>query len=192
MRWGLLPFTAWVAFGAVNAVGAQSLNPGPPGPFVVDVRGATSGVPSAAGFFPSLPSGAIVPGRGFGGAAGAHVHLLPIGSARLGLGADVMFVRGTTPDATSTLLTVAPQVSVNFGTSDGWSYLSAGIGAARLAFEPGDVAERVRSINFGGGARWFLGPRLGIGFDVRVHRMAAGDATPSASAVSLGVGLSVK
>ena len=192
MWWTVIPFTACVAVGIVSTAGAQSLTPGPPGPYVVDVRGATSGVPSAAGFFPSLPSGAVVPGRGFGGLAGAHVYLLPIGPARLGLGADVMFVRGTTPDATSTMATIAPQVSVNFGTSDGWSYLSAGVGTARLAFDPGDVSERVRSINLGGGARWFLGPRLGIGFDVRLHRMAAGESTPSASAVSLGVGLALK
>jgi hypothetical protein len=171
--------------------GAQTLNPGPPGPFVVDVRGASSGVPSGLDFTPGLTTGATVPTRGFGAGIGGHVYLVRIGPARMGIGADVMVVRGSTADVSSTLTTVAPQLSLNFGTSDGWSYLSAGPGVARYRLDPG-LSSSVRSVNFGGGARWFLGPRLGIGFDVRVHKLRAGELTPSATAASVAVGLSLK
>ena len=174
---------------------AQALEPGPPGPFVVDVRGVTSGVPTGESFFPTLPAGAVVPSRGFGGSVGVHVYALRIGPARLGIGADALFARGSTVDASSTLTTVAPQLSLNFGTSDGWSYLSTGVGATRIDVEPGSSAT-VRTVNIGGGARWFLGPHLGVGFDVRFHRMAAGgepgSETPASMAVALGVGVSVK
>ena len=182
----------------VSATGAaaQSLNPGPPGPFVFDLRGVTSGVPSGAAFYPGLPDGATVPTRGFGGGVGGHVYAGHVGAARLGLGAEFLVARGSTPDARSMLMTVAPQLSFNFGTSDGWSYLSAGVGAARISLDPGRVAATVRSINYGGGARWFLRPRLGLGFDVRFHRMAAGGKagaeTPASTAMSVSVGFSVK
>jgi hypothetical protein len=188
---------SWVALGFVleASVAAQTLAPGPPGPFVLDVRLVTSGVPSGEAFYAGLPEGATVPTRGFGVNVGGHVFPLGIGPARLGFGADVMIARGSTVDASATLTTVAPQLSANFGTADGWSYLSAGVGAARVSVDPG-VSATVRSINAGGGARWFLGPHLGIGFDVRFHMMAAGEDSvveiPETTSVSLAVGVSVK
>lgn len=180
------------ALGFASQAAAQSLNPGPPGPFVFDIRGATSGIPSSAALFPGLATGASVPTRGFGGNFGSHVYALRIGPARLGLGVDLSFVRGSTVDASSTLVAVDPQVSFNFGTSDGWSSLSAGLGVARVSGDPGGVSDTVRSFNWGGGARWFLGPHLGFTFDVRVHHLAASDVLPKATAVSAGVGLSLK
>jgi hypothetical protein len=54
------------------------------------------------------------------------------------------------------------------------------------------VSDTVRSINWGGGARWFLGPHLGIGFDVRVHHLAGSEVLPKATAVSAAAGLSLK
>jgi hypothetical protein len=173
---------------------AQTLNPGPPGPFVIDVRGVTSGVPGD-GFFATLGTGSLVPTRGYGGSLGAHVYAFGLGPARFGAGVDVMFARGTSVDAASTLVDVAPQISANFGSSDGWSYLSAGVGRARIDLDPGG-STTVGSVNYGGGARWFLGPHLGIGFDLRVHRLASGTigthVTPTASAFAATVGFSIK
>jgi hypothetical protein len=171
---------------------AQSLNPGPPGPFVIDVRGATSGVPNSEALFPELPAGASVPTRGFGLGVGGHVYAIRVGPARLGLGVDVMVARGSTVDASSRLVTVDPQVSINFGTADGWSYLSAGAGVAKVNANPGDVSDTVSSINWGGGARWFLGPHLGVGFDIRIRTFKAGDFTPKGTSVAIGAGLSMK
>jgi hypothetical protein len=178
--------------GIAAPVAAQSLSPGPPGPYVVDLRGVTSGVPTGPAFYPNTPVETVVPGRGFGVSVGGHVYAGGFSGARLGVGADVMLARGSTTDASSTLRTVSPQLSLNFGSSDGWSYVGVGMGAARLGVEPGEVAATVRTIHFGGGARWFVGPRLGVGFDLRVHRLAAGADTPATTDVTVGVGLSFK
>ena len=158
--------------------------------FVIDVRGATSGVPSDAGFYPAtLPEGVLIPARGFGGEIGASVYAGRLGPARLGIGASGMLVRATQDGGTSlTLRVLAPQVSANFGTGNGWSYISggAGIGGVSAAFDPGGDVERAtrRSgrlivINVGGGARWFFTRRMGFTFDLRLHRLGAdGDAAP--------------
>jgi len=170
---------------------AQSINPGPPGPFVFDIRAATSGIPSSDALFPDLAVGELVPARGFGGNIGGHVYVIPIGPTRVGLGADVMLVRGSSAGVSSTFMSVDPQLSLNFGTSDGWSYVSAGVGTARVKGNPG-VSDTVRAINWGGGARWFLGPHFGVGFDVRVHNLAASQVLPSGTAVAVAVGISMK
>lgn len=172
-------------------VDAQSLTPGPPGPhFVVDLRGATSAIPTSAGLYPTVPEGGSVPARGFGYDVGAHVYLFNLGPARVGLGASVIKVRGTAPDATTTMDILAPQLSFNFGSSDGWSYLSLGAGNARVnAEETGSSS----AINAGGGARWFITRHLAVGFDVRMHKIAAdGDTMGSSTILSASVGFSVK
>ena len=179
--------TRLVLLGCVLGAGstrAQSVVPGPPGPYVLDLRAATIGVPQAFGFYPDVPADILVPSRGFGVEAGGHVYFRTIGPARLGVGATYVHVRGTTGHEVSiTLRTVTPQVSLNFGTSRGWSYLSGGLGLAqvrgRYAPEALDGEARVRSsgafasVNAGGGARWFIRPRLAITFDLRMHRLGA-------------------
>ena len=72
---------------------AQSLDPGPPGPFVFDIRGATSNMPSDQALFPDLSTDATVPARGFGGSVGGHFYAFDIGPGRLGLGVDALMVR---------------------------------------------------------------------------------------------------
>lgn len=188
-----LAFTVMLAtFALVSGANAQSLNPGRPGPFVFDIRGATINLPTAETLFPDLPTDATVPGRGFGGSAGGHVYLFQLGPGRLGLGVDVLYSRGSTADANSTMTSVDPQISFNFGTSEGWSNLSAGVGVTRISGDPGGVSESVRSFNWGGGARWFIKPHFGVGFDIRFHHLAAGDVQPKHTAVSIGAGFSLK
>ena len=191
MRSGLL--AAWLGLAGVllgSRVEAQSLTPGPPGPYVVDVRGVTIGIPASPGLYPDLGDQFTVPARGFGFDVGGHVYLFNLGPARLGLGVNVIRVRGTATDADATFQTVAPQLSFNFGTSDGWSYLSLGAGTARVeAIETGSSS----AINAGGGARWFMKRHLAVGFDIRVHMIAAdGDIMGKSTQVSASVGLSLK
>src|SRR5215204_3456392 len=100
--------------------------------FVVDVRGATGGVPSESAFYPPLPDDALVPARGFGFDAGAHVYAGAIGPARLGYGANMMVVRATQSVTSAVTRLVAPQVSFNFGSPRGWSYVSGGVGVATV------------------------------------------------------------
>lgn len=176
-----------------RSASAQALTPPPPGPYVIDIRGTTVGVPQTAGFYPDIPAETVIPARGFGLEAGVHVYPLPIGTWRLGLGVDVYFVRATAttpssastssatgddtttpvvavfPDVKVTQRIVAPQISLNFGSGRGWSYLSTGAGPARVRATGGsDVLTTSKlAVNVGAGARWFLTDHLGVGFDLR-------------------------
>jgi hypothetical protein len=184
----------------VSCVSVAAQTPSRPGPWVADVRGVTSPVPDDPVFFPELDSLAVIPARGFGLDVGAHVYVLNVGPSRLGLGANVIFVQATaTPAAVSTtgssatavgqdvqvnLRLLAPQVSFNFGSRNGWSYLSAGLGTATTTTRTtGSLVARrdnepARAINAGAGARWFLKSRMAFGFDVRMHRVSEGTAGP--------------
>jgi hypothetical protein len=184
-----------------------------PGPWVIDVRGVTSPIPGEAAFYPPLDATALIPGRGFGLDIGGHVYLFNIGASRLGIGLNVVNLRATTkppPAATGTsttpavegqsvavdLRSVAPQISFNFGSRDGWSYLSVGAGTVGVIAKTSGIAaarresDRLNALNVGGGARWFLKSHLAFGFDVRMHRIAAGSAgtveqdVPSADGVT--------
>jgi len=193
----------------------------PPGPYVIDVRGSMSGTPGGASFYPPVPVNTLTPQRGFGFGAGAHVYPFRFGVSRVGVGVDVTRARGTAAspattattsgsattivgsasavDAAMTVTTVAPQLSFNFGTHDGWSYLSGGYGIAHTRGQVSTTpvageatpatatrGRRSFSVNFGGGARWFLREHLAVGFDVRFHRL------PSKQIVGLSVGMSVR
>lgn len=193
---------------AAAPASAQPLPSAPPGPFVIDLRGTTLGMPQAFGFYPPLPTETLVPARGFGFDAGAHVYMGRLGPGRLGVGANVLRVRGTSGEAVAiTAHTIAPQLSLNFGTSQGWSYLSGGVGVAwvRGRFREGiETAESSRAsgavaaINFGGGARWFFATNFALSVDLRLHRLAENPARvdfPGTLATILGsasVGISLK
>ncbi len=190
-HWLTLAFLFMVIV-APHEAAAQSLTPGPPGPFVFDARGIVSGIPNSVVFVPPEATTAIVPTRGFGGSLGGHVYAFRLGPGRFGLGVDLSYARGTSADVETTFSTIDPQISFNFGTSDGWSYLSAGVGAARVKTEPVGLSESVQVFNWGGGARWFLTPHFGIGFDIRIRMLSAGDFVPKGTSVAAAVGLSLK
>lgn len=127
-----------------------------------------------------------LPTRGLGGVAGLHVYPLRGRSMALGVGGEWMIARGRaqpTDAATGEpvglpieqrLISLSPQISLNFGHREGWSYLSAGMGP--LSFEtfegdlaPADLPPKKATINMGGGARWFAAPHLAFCFDVRFY-----------------------
>ncbi|HQZ40383.1 MAG TPA: hypothetical protein PLH72_15215 [Vicinamibacterales bacterium] len=187
----------------------------PIGPFVVDARGLMGTVPTGAGWTPAgLPDGTDVPSRGFGLDVGGHVYVGHLGSAAVGLGAALGWSRATTtpvladtPSIVGRVTTLAPQLSLNFGHHLGWSYLSAGYGGARIGSESSAtpaapaatvVSGWVGAVNFGGGARWFLNDHLGVGFDLRWHRLsgrAAAGMLPAAARTTLfhlAAGISVQ
>lgn len=183
---------------------AQVAQREPPGPYVIDLRGSTSGLPTASPFYPPLGETVAVAPRGFGFDAGAHVYLATLGPARIGVGASFAQIRGTSSDASATVRLLAPQLSVNFGSAAGWSYLSAGVGTGRVDTEvrrettSAADSGSVPAINLGGGARWFLTDRAAVGFDVRFHRLAAGEprgtiaGTPQVTLMTVSVGVSLK
>lgn len=202
MRRGAL-LLLWLALGAP----ATAQPAGPPGPYVLDVRGAMAGLPSAVEFLPAVPPTTVVPARGFGLDAGVHVYPFHVGAVRLGIGAMATVARGTAsplvvaatspsssttpakpatplPDITTNFATWAPTLSLNFGHRDGWSYVSAGAGRSRLrtratgsASDSDRLAEAIPTINVGGGARWFTRAHLAVTFDARFYRLAAATST---------------
>lgn len=198
----------------VCAPSAAAQTADPVGPFVVDVRGLMSGLPTTEGWTPVVPAGTDVPSRGFGLEGGAHFYFAKWGPARLGAGASFSMARGTatavtagTPDVKTRATTLAPQLSFNFGHRLGWSYLSAGYGGAQLTSEasrvgvtPAAIVESgwMSAINIGGGARWFITEHFGVGFDARWHRLSSRDATatslaaPRATLFHLAVGVSLQ
>jgi len=104
---------------------------------------------------------------------------------------------------------LAPQLSFNFGNGHGWSYLSGGIGRSTWAITPEGQedyppdSEPLKTINYGGGARWFIRSHLAFSFDVRFYAINPGlsfvtaDGTvrpgsPRTTLLVIGAGVSVK
>ena len=213
----LASFVIGVLLFAVAAP-AQAQVEEPPGPFVIDARGAFSTVPSSEEL--ALPRGlqaSELPSRVLGLDIGAHVY--PVrGKLTLGVGATFVRLAGTQtpeplddgPDAADAPVTegtfrltgIAPQVSLNFGSSRGWSYVGAGLGLSRLSVGRADGAlpgsPQLLTLNMGGGARWFFSEHAAFTFDVRFYRAGArelsGDylGNPTISMFVVAAGLSFK
>lgn len=187
----------------------------PPGPFVIDARGAFSTVGRSEDL--ALPRGlqaSELPRRVLGFDVGAHVY--PVrGKFTLGLGASLVRLSGTqTPDAedadpnapvtsgTFTLTGIAPQLSLNFGSSRGWSYVGAGMGLSRLTAGRAEgtleSSPQLLTLNMGGGARWFISEHAAFGFDLRFYRVGAKELSsdyignPTVSMFVVSAGLSFK
>ena len=127
-----------------------------------------------------------LPTRGFGFALGAHWYPLRLGFMTLGLGGEISKAgrdktMNTGTEAAPVNVTVntrfsavSPQVSFNFGARDGWSYISGGLGWSTLTTENvakplPDPESATKTINYGGGARWFFKKHLAVNFEIRFH-----------------------
>jgi hypothetical protein len=199
---------------AARASYAQD-QPRPIGPFVLDVRATLPRLPDSVELADSRGLVlADVPSGGLGFDLGAHLYGLRWHVVTFGLGAQVTFGRahGSGADGTgaaglrvtSRFTHVAPQLSLNFGSRDGWSYLSGGFGPSTWSIVPDgrDAAapdeERLRTINYGGGARWFTRRRVAFHFDVRFYLVSAGSpgvtlpGSPATRLLILGAGVSLR
>src|SRR3954469_20256323 len=127
-----------------------------------------------------------LPTRGFGYALGAHWYPLRIGVMTLGVGGEISKAgRNKTKNTgaetapvnvavNTTFSAVSPQISFNFGARDGWSYISGGLGWSNLTTQRADhplppPESGTKTINYGGGARWFFKKHVAIGFDIRFY-----------------------
>jgi hypothetical protein len=154
---------------------------------------------------------AELPGRGLGGDAGLHVYVFRWKAVTFGLGAQVTLGRGTTSAegtsvraVTERFTSFTPQLSFNFGDGEGWSYISGGIGVSQRVIVPtgGEITEvdeeRLRTVNYGGGARWFIKTHLAFTFDVRFHQIDPGTphfglpGSPRSTLFVMGAGVSLK
>jgi hypothetical protein len=99
---------------------------------------------------------------------------------------------------------LAPQISFNFGSSKGWSYVSGGIGGSRWSIVPNTAAptpvddERLKTLNYGGGARWFSKKHVAFAFDVRFYAINPGTpylsfpGSPRTTLLVIGAGIAVR
>ena len=173
-----------------------------------DLRFVTASLPNGTGWTPSLPAGAVVPGRGFGAEAGAHVFVGPGRNRRLGLGATGLWSQGRAtgltpaPTVTTRFQAAAPHASMNFGHAQGWSYLSIGVGMAKVTSEYVGGATTSpgwgTAIHYGGGARWFVNERIAVSLDLRFWALTPRPATtarpsaPATTRIAFGAGVAFR
>lgn len=178
--------------------------------FAADLHVGSLGLPTAEGWVPIVPLDTLIPDRTFGVSAGANVYPFRFGIFTVGFGAAWSTGKRTTdapPVVRTAVVHILPQVSINFGHKLGWSYLSAGVGRTRVesrAEASGTTPEHTvpaawnQALNFGGGARWFMKPRIGAGFDVRFIKLGSRGATavlPSArrtQMITFSAGISIQ
>lgn len=159
----------------------------PIAPYVLDLRGFYTGLGQDLTTASNLGVAASeLPSRGLGGVLGLHVYPLRRATFAFGIGGELLLARGRAQQrepATGApvglpieqrLVSLSPQLSLNFGRREGWSYLTAGMGP--LSFEtfqgtvaPADLPPKNNTINMGGGARWFASPHVAFTFDVRFY-----------------------
>ena len=173
----------------------------PIAPFVIDVHGAFMSLDAAGSAFPLGLEKAQLPSNGLGLDIGAHVYPLRGRVVSLGVGASLLFVRAskapevledaepdpTDPTVRTRIKAISPQVSLNFGSRRGYSYVSAGIGTMTRAIDASEGVllnevtgdTHARTLNYGGGARWFASSHVAFSFDLRFYRVAAQEATTS-------------
>jgi len=195
---------------------ASAQDPPPPLPHVVvDLQGLIPVFPNDATQLADSRALTVteLPGAGLGGRAGAHVYFLKYKAVTLGVGGEVVVGRsGSTPvdpssglvPADERLTVMASQVSFNFGSGRGWSYLSGGVGRSRWSLHPSGAAETsadtesLPTVNYGGGARWFAKPHLAFSLDVRIYEIQPGTAigprpgSPRTRLFMVGAGISLK
>lgn len=177
------------------------LPPEPKPPFVLDARFGWPGISrdrTVAAALRVPPE--ELPGRGPAVIVGAQFYLPRRSAVSLGVGGEMLWFRAvnTVEPATETgpagptlrnrWSHVSPQVSLNFGSGGGWSYLTGGLGWSKLTMEledePQGEGERIRTLNYGGGAKWFAKKHLAFTVDVRFYSISAQEATPGRVATS--------
>lgn len=197
-----------------HASNSFAQNDEPIGRFVVDVRGSlvpfgkNEQLATARQLDPF-----VTPNLGLGFEAGAHVYVFSWRMITVGLGANIHGSLGdrhpaeTDPDPDGQtirkkLTAVSPQLSFNFGGRNGWSYLSGGLGTSRLSLYSLDQTEpsqrRTRTLNYGGGARWFVKEHLAFSLDLRFYaskslkQIGTATGSPRMTTMALSIGASFK
>jgi hypothetical protein len=222
MRRVLAPLVAGLCV-LTGAASADAQDPPPPIPFfVVDLHGVVFPFPDTPALAESRGiNAAQLPGTGLGGDVALHIYPFKWHGVTFGIGGRAVRARShsepvvlageTVPrsSVTEQFTYVGPQLSFNFGTGTGWSYLSAGISRSRWTILQDNVPigspanlppdeQRLKTIDYGGGARWFAKPHLAFSFDVRFY--AVNPSTPAGSLpvsprttlLVIGAGVSIK
>jgi hypothetical protein len=194
------------------------------GPFVVDLHGIMPKFGDSNDLALSRELSPVeLPGLSLGATGGLHVYLPKILGVTVGLGGEALITRAhsdppgpvvdpntgvSTPSpfrpVTETFKSISPQLSLNFGNGNGWSYLSFGIGSSLWSITPDGERPRpadeepIRTLNYGGGARWFIKPHLAFSLDVRLYEIKNGTPTldlpgsPRTVLLVIGAGISIR
>jgi hypothetical protein len=210
-------FFILVVAAAVPAA-AQQKEPLPP--FVADVHGIFARHKSEPSVATELGVAAgNLPTRSFGLVAGAHAYLLRGHTITIGLGGTMLFAGGSTTlettaaDGTVTtsptvqrhFRSINPEISLNFGHKNGWSYISGGFGGrSRLYVDrqdaPATEAPARATLTYGAGARWFTNAHVAFSVEVRWYSVAEQPASaatniqlePKTTLMVLSGGISLK
>ena len=103
---------------------------------------------------------------------------------------------------TSRFTAISPQISFNFGHRNGWSYVGGGLGTSRLNVYPEQPTTPLqrgsRTLNYGGGARWFLTPNVALSLDLRffaispIEQLGEQPGSPRMTLMAANVGVSIR
>ena len=185
------------------------------GPYVVDLHATIPRFPDDQQLAQSRGMLlAELPGSGLGMQVGVHVYPVRWRAITFGIGGEFATGRAKqTPTAaqvslrpsTERFTTLTPQLSFNFGTGNGWSYISGGLAQSTWAVVPKGQegfaadAEKLKTINYGGGARWFMKRHVAFSFDVRFYAINPGTpffagalGSPRTTLLVIGAGVSVR
>jgi len=182
----------WLLVCLAIAAPAAAQQKEPIGPFVVDVRAVFARhkvEPDIANNL-GVETGNL-PERSLGLVSGAHVYPWRTKKVTLGFGGNLVIARGTrtleTEAANGTVTTsptvrrhftaLSPELSLNFGHRTGWSYISGGMfGRSKLYIDREDAPAvdppYRKTLNYGGGARWFTTDHLALSVDFRWYSVA--------------------
>lgn len=188
----------------------------PISPFVVDLRGTIPFLPNDQPIAePRDTSSELMPNYGWGLDVGAHVYPFRWKVITFGFGASYHLSRGSRtpaepedpdeergPTVNTRFKAFSPQVSFNFGHRMGWSYLSGGLGRSTFRAWRSDldeeVGESVKTINYGGGGRWFINRRVAFSLDLRFYAINSKEPSevavghPRMTFAAAAVGISVR
>jgi hypothetical protein len=171
--------------------------------FVADVRGIFARHKVEPDIAKGLDvANANLPTRSFGLVAGAHVYPLRGRKISIGTGATLLIGGGgraldtTASDGTVTtgprvrrhFISIVPEISLNFGHRNGWSYISGGFfGRSKLYLDredaPATGAPLRSTFTYGGGARWFTNDH--VAFSVDFHWYSVAEELPSATTTAV-------
>jgi hypothetical protein len=214
---GHLALAACLLAGLATGAGAQT--PEPIGIFAADARVVFPRYPEDPAIATDIGADPdSLPGRGLGLAFGAHVYPFRLGIVTFGFGAEWLTSRGRGstpvadandpdeavdgPEVETRLSSFSPQISLNFGGRQGWSYLTGGLGRGTLSTQFAELPltdpEAVRVLNYGGGARWFAKEHVALSLDLRFYSVGGQAAVgtrpayPKSRMMVLSAGVSLK
>jgi hypothetical protein len=193
---------------AGRALAQEDEDPKPIPRIALDLRGTYARYTANADL---EPLGIITPSRGLGGAVALHVYPLRFKVLTIGIGGEWLTTSGGRDPAidetaglriTTRFHSLAPQLSINFGNRNGWSYISAGFGKSSYSTRLDNTElvngpdARLNTVHYGAGARWSLNNHVALCLDLRLYTLGAYPAvgtlfgTPRTRLIVVGAGLS--